>query len=75
MQTLRSLLEIPESMIDQERTRFLSEIEGGMLIWSKAGAGDTEKSRYEDGSGSAGTFDRGETFAERGEFWGPDGNR
>ena len=75
MQALRSLLEIPDSMTDQERTRLLSEIEGGMLIGSKVGAGGTEKSRYEDGSSSADKSDRGETFAERGAFWGTEGNR
>ena len=57
-------------MIDQEPTRFLSKIEGGMSIGLKAGTGISENSRYGVGSGSKeGTADETELRV----FWGPRG--
>lgn len=73
MQARRSALEIPDRMIDQEPTRFLSEIEGGMLIGPKTGTGSSEKPRYGIGRGSAEVIDKGAMLIEWGVFWGPGG--
>jgi hypothetical protein len=73
MQVRRSRLEIPDKMMDQEPTRFLSEIEGGMPIGPKTGTGSSENPRYVVGSGSTEATAEGATPIERSVFWGPGG--
>lgn len=75
MQVRRSVLEIPDRMMDQETTRFLSEIEGGIPIRPKIGMGSSGKSRYGVGSGSTETIDEGGAVVERRAIWGSKGTK